>query len=94
MNDEEFDTAHEEAMKLIKEEVREYLDNNDVLWDVRDAVITPSAKAEGFSRLRGRLLLATPNVWRRLLGIGYPGHLIRGPNVLVLLESKSQPARK
>ena len=38
MNDEEFDTAHEEAMKLIKEEVREYLDNNDVLWDVRDAI--------------------------------------------------------
>ena len=66
-----------------------------VAWILHlDIVITPSAKAEGFSRLRGRLLLATPNVWRRLLGIGYPGHLIRGPNVLVLLESKSQPARK
>jgi hypothetical protein len=49
------------------------------------AVNTPSAKAEGFSRLRGLPPIATPNVWRGLLGIGYPGYLFREPKFLRFL---------
>lgn len=57
-------------------------------------VNTPSAEAESFSRLRGLLLVATHWVWRGLLGIGYPGYLFREPNFKVLLQNKSEPARK
>ncbi len=46
----------------------------------------PSAKAEGFSRLRGLMPVATPDVWRGLLGIGYPGYLFREPNFNGFLE--------